>query len=357
MGDKAQEKRRLPGLDGLRAISIALVIFAHVAQPAWYAEYGVFGVSIFFVISGFIITLLLCQEERAAGQIHIGHFYWKRAFRILPPAVLYLVVANALLGLDLRDAAHCLLFVRNLFDGPVYTVHYWSLSIEEQFYLFWPVTFLLLRGPKQRIAVLGVLVAISPVWAHVLYHMAGGAQNVNPMRSDLRFSAIAFGCLLALLRDLYPATFAAKPPRWAAIPIIGLLALAVSGIVPHAGMVAGIVEGISVAALINLAVNTPSGFLEWKPVVWIGTISYSLYLWQQMFCEKPAVGWFGHFPQNIVCSIVAATLSTYLVERPALKLRNMWWRGKAPKPLRPAIELHIVPAADTHSDQRRISAR
>lgn len=321
------EKRRLPGLDGLRAVSITLVIFAHVAQPAWYADYGVFGVYIFFVISGFIITLLLCQEEHAVGRIHIGHFYWKRAFRILPPAVLYLIVANALLGVDLRDAAHCLLFVRNVFDGPVYTAHYWSLSIEEQFYLFWPVLFLLLRKPKRRIAVLGLFVAIEPLWANVLYRMSGGAQNVNPMRFDLRFSAIAFGCLLALLKDLYPAPLAARPPRWAAIPILALLALAVSQIVPHAGMVTGIVEGTTVAALVNLAVNTPSSFLEWKPVAWIGTISYSLYLWQQMFCERPAVGWFGHFPQNIACSIAAATLSTYLIERPAHKLRNMWWRG------------------------------
>jgi uncharacterized membrane protein YbhN (UPF0104 family) len=79
--------------------------------------------------------------------------------------------------------------------------------------------------------------------------MAGGAQNVNPMRFDLRFSAIAFGCLLALLKDLYPARLAAKPPSWAAIPILGLLALAVSQIVPHAGMVVGIVEGTTVAAL------------------------------------------------------------------------------------------------------------
>jgi peptidoglycan/LPS O-acetylase OafA/YrhL len=304
-----------------------MVIFAHVAQPAWYADYGVFGVTIFFVISGFIITLLLCQEERAVGRIHIGHFYWKRAFRILPPAVLYLIVVNALFGVDWRDVVHCLLFVRNVFNGPVYTTHYWSLSIEEQFYLLWPVMFLLLREAKRRIAVLCLLVAIEPIWAHVLFKMAGGAQNVNPLRFDLRFSAIAFGCLLALLKDRYPAPFRVQPPRWTAIPILGLLAVAVSGIVPHFGMFAAIVEGTTVAALINIAVNTPWGFLEWKPIAWIGTISYSLYLWQQMFCEKPAVGWFGHFPQNIACSIAAATISTYLVERPALKLRNKWWRG------------------------------
>ncbi len=252
--------------------------------------YGVFGVSIFFVISGFIITLLLCLEERSVGRIHIGHFYWKRAFRILPPAVLYLVVANALLGVDLRDVAHCLLFVRNFFDGPIYTVHYWSLSIEEQFYLFWPVTFLMLRGPKQRIAILGVLVAIAPLWAHVLYHMAGGAQNVNPMRSDLRFSAIAFGCLLALLKDHYPATFAANPPRWSAIPIIGLLALAVSGIVPHAGMVAGIVEGITVAALINLAVNAPRAFWNGSQSRGLGRFPTAFIYGSSCFAKGPRWG-------------------------------------------------------------------
>jgi peptidoglycan/LPS O-acetylase OafA/YrhL len=325
---KMNEKHRLPGLDGMRAISIALVIFAHVAQPAWYADYGVFGVNIFFVISGFIITWLLCQEEHAAGCIHVGHFYWKRAFRILPPAVLYLVAANSLFGIDLRDVAHCLFFVRNDFDGPVYTAHYWSLSIEEQFYLLWPVMFLFLRKPIRRIWALGTFVAIEPLWAHLLYRMAGGPQNVNPMRFDLRFSAIAFGCLLALLKDRYPALFRGQPPRWTALPIIGLLALAVSQIVPHTGLIVGIVEGITVAALINIAVETPGGFLEWKPIRWIGTISYSLYLWQQMFCEKTPVGWFGRFPQNVLCSIAAATISTYLVEKPAYKLRDKWWRPR-----------------------------
>src|SRR5260221_4908735 len=140
---------RIPSLDGLRAISIALVVWCHVGDGRGMYSYGSFGVTIFFVISGFLITHLLAAEEEKRGSVSISDFYRRRAFRILPPAILYLLVTAGLTsGVDVL---HCLLFVRNLNPGSEVTSHYWSLSIEEQFYLIWPAAFVLLASNCGRL--------------------------------------------------------------------------------------------------------------------------------------------------------------------------------------------------------------
>ena len=148
---------RLPGLDGLRACSIVEVMVSHLAitnRLPWIPAFivallgirGGWGVTVFFVISGFLITHLLVLEETRSGRISLGAFYARRALRILPPALAYLaVVAVAAFAGWVRvtptDLLSSVFFFRNLTQSPdLYTAHFWSLSIEEQFYLCWPLT-------------------------------------------------------------------------------------------------------------------------------------------------------------------------------------------------------------------------
>src|SRR5271170_4544592 len=200
--------KRLSGLDGIRAISITLVLVFHLTASAglrpW--EAGAFGVDIFFVLSGFLITWLICGEEAETATISLRAFYTRRALRILPPAITYLaaLVILARFGwgsISLSDITHCLLFVRNLFGGAVTTAHYWTLSVEEQFYLLWPIAMVLLRTNRTRLKIASLLVLAAPFWRFVNYHWLGTAATINGARFDLRYDAILIGCCLALLRN------------------------------------------------------------------------------------------------------------------------------------------------------------
>ena len=149
---------RIKSLDGLRAISIFIVLAAHVAETAnlrhepytrFVSNVGSFGVKIFFVISGFLITTLLLAEERRNGRISLGMFYLRRAFRILPVAYLFVGVVAALMVMGRivlpdHNLLYAVTFAMNMApEGTWWTGHLWSLAIEEQFYLVWPVVFLL----------------------------------------------------------------------------------------------------------------------------------------------------------------------------------------------------------------------
>ena len=169
----ARNHNRLPGLDGLRAISVALVIFLHLGSMSYFprahwlhavAEEGLFGVQIFFVISGFLITWLLLAEEKKRGRIDLGKFYIRRALRILPPALLFLLTlklldAFGIVEVGWRDVLYAMLFVRNVLPGPILTNHYWSLAIEEQFYLGWPFLVVLLPSRGRLLVIISMIVA------------------------------------------------------------------------------------------------------------------------------------------------------------------------------------------------------
>ncbi|MBV8782143.1 MAG: acyltransferase, partial [Phycisphaerae bacterium] len=149
--------KRIESLDGLRALAIVLVLAFHMRESgafahAWInavAAKGQFGVEIFFVLSGFLITMLLLREEQKHGRIDLKMFYIRRGFRILPPAMTYLLVVAvlAIVGVSTAsgDLATSALFVRNFFSwGSTDTGHFWTLAIEEQFYLLWPLALVVL---------------------------------------------------------------------------------------------------------------------------------------------------------------------------------------------------------------------
>jgi peptidoglycan/LPS O-acetylase OafA/YrhL len=213
---------RIPSLDGLRAVSIGLVLALHTLQrynvkhPMSRIWYGIFdggtGVLIFFVISGFLITTLLLQEQQKRGSISLRGFYFRRALRILPPLYLYVVVL-LLLGLAGRlvvtkiDIYSALFFFHNYAAGAMFSLeHFWSLSIEEQFYLIWPFVLIwCLRRPgeegKRKAARVALaVVVLSPILRVVSFahspHIWGYLHN--PYSFHVHADSLMFGCLIAL---------------------------------------------------------------------------------------------------------------------------------------------------------------
>jgi peptidoglycan/LPS O-acetylase OafA/YrhL len=340
-------KTRLPGLDGMRAVAVMGVIGIHLwsvgAFPFtrfWWdlVRYGGDGVLVFFVLSGFLITWLLLSEEADAGKIHLGSFYLRRALRILPPALAYLLVLRLLgklgyINVAWGDVARAAFFVRNIYFGPpAETVHYWSLAVEEQFYVFWPLLLLLIPR-RARLHTTVLLILAAPVWRYHL--LADGPLGFREAwRTDYVYDALLIGCLLALLRQdaragrVLRASSAGHP----AILLISLAAFAAShmpiadtrlgGAICPSFFYAGIAMGINYLLFGGRA--SVDRFLNWRPVVWVGKLSYSLYLWQQLFCFQEAgfrVFWVKGFPQNVLLSFICAALSFYLIERPFQWLR------------------------------------
>src|SRR5271166_2822961 len=215
----------LPTLDGWRAVAILAVLFDHMVEYSPLAHYPRFaafshtgpnGVSLFFAISGFLICSRLLEEHRAFGHISLRGFYIRRGCRILPPALLYLSVIGLLsfLGLIVVSSWEwwsSVFFFRNYLPGTWisrgwggYTVHYWSLAVEEHFYLIWPAALVLLAKRRARWFALILALSVATWRAWDLHHQ--WFQRLIPgllfgSRTDVRLDALLLGCLAALVLD------------------------------------------------------------------------------------------------------------------------------------------------------------
>ncbi|MGZ3458526.1 MAG: acyltransferase family protein [Archangium sp.] len=339
--------RRLPGLDGLRALSISLVVLYHARYTEDFpalellkkiSQTGVVGVQIFFVISGFLITWLLLGEEEKTGRISLKGFYSRRALRILPPAFVYLAAVGVMANLRAIPVTHrellaSTLFFRNLSLGDSgYTKHYWSLSLEEQFYLVWPLLLLWLPRRARLWAIAGLICA-EPVWRQ-LNIWRHTAADVNWQRTDLRYSGLLVGALLALV--LAEPRLKAKLDRLlvfgpgvfavAAAALVALLALPLDSQPKVFRVDPELMQALTIVVLVAVLVEGRGGvfssLFELAPIRWLGRLSYSLYLWQQMFCFQSTGPWFEHFPMNVLAALAFAAASYYLIEQPILRWRD-----------------------------------
>lgn len=357
---------RLPGLDGLRAVSVSLVVLLHASLnpdfPAGSAvksvlAFGGFGVEVFFTISGFIITVLLLREESRDGRISFSRFYTRRALRILPPAYAYLafVGLTAVAGfivVSAADLAASAFFWRNLFvGGSIYTGHFWSLAIEEQFYLAWPLLLGVMPRRRRRLVVL-VLCLVAPFYRQANI-VAFGSASINWARADLRYDALLYGVLLALC--FADQRWGARIRRVAragdALVLVSVATIATSfwiesSVMPSASALTIPLRSICVCAVIACTTTDDARFagvfLNARPVVWFGAASYGIYLWQQVVMYYPFAPRPGLWAFRLALVLVAGAASFALVERGADRVRS---RLLAPRSdAHAAVSIHgVVP--------------
>jgi peptidoglycan/LPS O-acetylase OafA/YrhL len=342
---------RLPSLDGLRAVSICMVVIGHCSKTITglsnsaymflgFVGAGRLGVSMFFVISGFLITTLLVREQLSTHTISLKDFYIRRAFRIFPGFYAYWLVAFvlALLGyihLSRSDLISAAIYVWNYVPRKVDTWflgHTWSLSVEEQFYLLWPLI-LKLSGPKYgKWAALAVVVT-APFVRLGSYFLLPSTRPRIGMMLHTRADSLMIGASLALICFNEDHLHILKRlARSQLIPVASLCVLVIDTLLSmhfKGGYVLSIGYSLQNLMIVSLMAHvvfydqTMLGrMLNHPVVVHIGLISYSLYLWQQLFLTTNNTTVFGMFPWNIVCAFAAAELSYYMLEKPFLRWRK-----------------------------------
>lgn len=298
---------------------------------------GILGVNMFFVISGFLITYLLLKEQDRYGKIDGKRFYIRRAFRIFPPFYAFLVVV-ALLRLH-----HVYSFTwASLLSAATYTWNYnpfadgwilghtWSLSLEEQFYLLWPAC-LIFFSRRACLRLATVLIVLSPISRVLTYHLVPVVMRGRIiMMLHTHIDPIMIGCVIALAMEMHllPTLFArASSKAWLVPATIYLFLLAPalekrfrgSYELPIGMTLTALCCGIVLIYSINNADSILGRVLNAAWLRHIGVISYSLYLWQQMF-TGPETRW---FPLNLLLVFACAEGSYWLIERPSFKVRDM----------------------------------
>jgi peptidoglycan/LPS O-acetylase OafA/YrhL len=336
-------------LDGVRAVAVLLVLVSHsvlFGEFAWLHDAGLMGgyagICLFFVLSGYLITRLLLREEDRFGDVSLKDFYLRRAFRLFPALWLYLAVVLAVWGLGhLPDHpwysfVSSLFYVRNLVGRGDETGHLWSLSLEEQFYLVWPVAFALLaRRNGWRLALAGVTIALVVAWRCYAWgnHLATTGQLY--IRTDFRFDSPLLGCALALLERVRPRLVAAfnltarrsDLSLAAAIAAFGawtVFQLRFEQVWSIDSTVVALLSVLMIASQLGSRPGWGTRVLSCPPMVFLGKISYGVYLWQGLFMGQQT-GVFAAvrgFPWNLVGTFAVALLSYYLLERPLLRYKD-----------------------------------
>jgi peptidoglycan/LPS O-acetylase OafA/YrhL len=355
-------RERIPSLDGLRAVAILLVVVYHFANtqkaPLWHGRtwtmIGGAGVDVFFAISGFLITTLLLRERGRTGSVSLRGFYARRCVRILPALFAYLAVMALFdrlgwIQVPLRDWVAALTYTVNFVPGvSLPLAHIWSLSVEEHFYLIWPILFIV-AGARQSAWIAGACLLLEPVIRHLSFRFAAGYIDID-FATFTRLDAIAGGCLLAQLAESSRARrllrlVEAKPLLSVAIAlavvVCSIVVLSRSG--KYTITLKPTVHALAICVVLWSAVRCPNTvvgrLLNFAPLAWIGRLSYSLYLWQEVFLDRTNGGrWMCQFPQNLILAFGAAIASYYLIEQPILA-----WRRRP----REAATVHdVVPAAE-----------
>ena len=355
---------RLPSLDGWRALSILLVLGGHSVSTKGFPDHlqkvfawtfnGDLGVRTFFIISGLLITWLMLRETETRGGVSLGKFYARRALRILPVYFAFLgVVALLQLFTPFRQSngqwIANLTFTTGLFSwgggGGWTTGHLWSLAVEEQFYIVWPVLFAglaLARRQGVALALLALPIVIAPV-CRVIGYAKLAPVDIQSVFSTYAFTnnfdALAIGCAAAILLFRHKASVSSFVSSRPGILALGALLCVVVPYVLAGLLLAGVftvpfgntLQSLGIALLILQSIVLPGkGFyrlLNIGVVAWVGTLSYSLYIWQQLFCSQPE--WFGFgpvwwmsWPGWLAAALIVSCASYYLLERPLMNLRS-----------------------------------
>ncbi len=333
---------RIASLDGLRALAIFLVVSNHLLlRFTTHLPYlGNFGVKVFFVISGFLITSILAAEFEKTETINLKRFYFRRTLRIFPAYYFYIFVIfltkmAGVYPIPLTDFISSLTYTSNYFPTDSLELgHSWSLAVEEQFYLIYPGLFFLLGLKKiKRVLIFVVLLApLIRLLTMYLFYSGGNFSLWLVFAFHTNMDALAIGCLLAFYRkelhaNKYYQRFLGSPAAFISLPFI------VSAVFyyPEAYLFLftlgwTILNLLIVSGIDWLIFNSDSSIFgrlfNLAPVKYIGVLSYSIYLWQQPFSIYSENLIWTHYPFNLIMIIVFSLISYYLIERNFLKLRK-----------------------------------
>lgn len=346
---------KLPSLNGLRFVSIVLVLLGHLSihygiltetsVPAIAVPFvrlftdAQLGVTIFFVISGFLINTLLLKEESLHGRISWKHFFIRRSLRIFPAYVTLLLVYFILtcfhhIYISPESWLTSLTYTKYLnWDADWYTAHFWSLSIEEQFYLLWPLIFL--AGNKTRKRITFLLFLIVPIFRVIAFY--GHYSWMDDFSIFQRIDAIAIGCLIAFY---YEALIKVLQHHWRwlwwtaflTLILLHYLADAVNAvhlwwlIVPTGtshGTIANLAIGILLLYSLQPRKTLWFAFLNHAWINRIGIYSYGIYLWQQLFLYH-SNHWYNKLPYNLLLLASCVLVSYHLIERPFMRLKSRY---------------------------------
>ncbi|HRP54469.1 acyltransferase [Agriterribacter sp.] len=347
------DNRYVPFLDGFRGYAILLVIIGHLYRDL--IKVALLGVTLFFFVSGFLITKLLIAEHRKRHTILLKEFYLRRVFRLYPALLFFLLITIAFILLSGQS-----ILVPDIMSGLFYFTNYylvyfkpvlqsvtyplvseilWSLSVEEHFYLFFPVLFLMFfsDGNNKLLYVLGMLLILFLFSRVITFFQGADLSEVRKIiyyTTHNRGDSILFGCVSALLIYRYNAKFYIKylSSGWlfiSALVLLGLIEIVPSQLFQNTFKYS--FQGIAFSIIVPsfLFGNSGNGIrkcLEGKVIVFVGKLSYSLYLFHWLAIKIITF----YVPQKglianlfiVVLSLILALLSYYSVERPFLSLRR-----------------------------------
>jgi peptidoglycan/LPS O-acetylase OafA/YrhL len=354
----------IPSLDGIRAVSFMIVFVSHAGLAQLVP--GGLGVTIFFFLSGYLITTLLRLERDRTGKNSLRDFYLRRAFRIWPPfyAILTFAVTLTILGvlpepLRLSSVLAQLCHVTNYWfvmrdsqGFPAGTVVYWSLAVEEHFYLVFPFVFILLRRrfdgrPRMQAGLLIALCALVLLWRFVLVLLLSASPERTSLCSDTRIDSILFGCVLALMGNPMLDAWRGSRSLWTRVLFPAGLLLMVSTLTYRAPWfretLRYTLQGIALIPFFVVAIRYPEWLpmraLNLKVMRWLGLLSYSLYLCHQviLFAVQNHVLPSAPLSAGVVSfalSVLFAWGVHHLIERPSARARRGWvttpWLKGAP---------------------------
>ncbi|GAA1978905.1 acyltransferase [Amycolatopsis minnesotensis] len=349
-------RTRSSALDGLRGIAILGVLLFHTG----HLPGGFLGVDLFFALSGYLITELLLREIDATGTVSLVGFWGRRIRRLLPALATMLVGTTVLVWLvaspdvvrtTLADGPWVQLNLVNWhllaesagywdrFGAARVFEHLWSIAVEEQFYLVWPVILLVIvrcgRNLDRRVATIALLASVVSLALMIALVIPGDPSRVYT-GTDTRAFSLLLGAVVATrsARTLL-AKLAAPWVGAVLVSLIGVLWWFADGVNSRWLFTGGLfAHSLAAAVLIGLCARAPhtvlAKILAWQPLRWLGLISYSLYLWHWPVSALLPAQWSGWPRTLLVCtlSIGLAALSKYLVEDP-IRFRAKWARGRS----------------------------
>ena len=347
----------IPSLNGLRALAILLVVLVHAKVTR---QTGVLGVEGFFVLSGFLITWKLFEEDEASGHVSTSQFYFGRMLRIFPAFYgFWLVAVGQILirhgRVPWKDAMAAFFYVSNYYHGlrtaaEPFMLHTWSLSVEEQFYLLWPTLFVHLKNLLRQLTLVLVLI-VACVWVYRAAFSLTGSDQMNWYiftAFEMRVDQLAIGCLLAVaIKRKVLVRFWELACYNEYVPLLPVLLLVVSeqfvGNVRYRNAFSFITDPLLCAILlIQMVWFSASRLWGWlnHPVLnWIGKLSYSIYLYHELAlalghrltANAPQLS----LPAGVLLTLILSSASHYVIEKPFLRLK----RNLGPKLVGAPIEV------------------